>query len=205
MTTAPGKAQHDDFVYIAAALQPRSREDGSYRLAYLTATLSMLSAECLSDSLHQCRQGKLGEKARSVATEPVPYDKYADAIKHLTCIILYLISFEQGEQSPEWLVDFLASCVHSMDQVVQGIPVQTTMGRYAMLSGEDVYAAAAKNLMQDLNFGDSSELASRTLAEYLRSSAGYRSQVLHFALTQDREFIEKRWREIITQNTLSTE
>ncbi len=205
MTTAPGKAHHDDFVYIAAALQPRSREDGSYRLAYLTATLSMLSAECLSDSLTQCRLGKHGEKARSVATEPVPYDKYADAIKHLTCIILYLISFEQGEESPEWLVDFLASCVHSMDQVVQGIPVQATMGRYAMVSGENVYAAAAKNLMQDLNFGESSELASRTLAEYLRSSAGYRSQVLYFALTQDREFIEKRWREIITQNTLSTE
>lgn len=204
MSGAPGITQQD-LVKIAAALQPKSREDGSYRLAYLTATLSMLSADCLSDSLSQCRAGKFGEPIRGMAAEPVPYDMYADCIKHLTCIILYLVSYEQGEESPDWLADFLASCVSAMDQVVQGTPVKTIMSRYAMVSGDDVYAMAAKNLHQDLGFGSYAEISCQPLADYLRTSAGFRSQILFFALTQEREFIEKRWREIIAQNTLALE
>jgi hypothetical protein len=203
MTGSPGLTEHDDFVRIAAALQPTTREDGSYRLAYLTATLSMLSADCISDCLSQCRQGKFGEPIRAMATEPIPYDKYADAIKHLTCIILYLISFEQGSESPDWLADFLASCVRAMDQVVQGTPVKNIMGRYGMVSGEKVYKVAAKNLMSDVGFANFADIASEPLAEYLRTSAGFRSQILYFALSQERDYIEKRWREIIAQNTLT--
>lgn len=204
MSGPPGVSQKD-FVQISAALQPKSREDGSYRLAYLTATLSMLSADYLSDCLAQCRQGKFGEPIRTLASEPVPYEQYADCIKHLTCIILYLISYEQGDDSPEWLADFLASCVSAMDQVVQGTPVKTTMNRYGMVSGEAVYEIAAKNLYDDLGFKSFSDIACQPLAECLRNTVGFRSQILHFALTQDREFIEKRWKEIIAQNTLAIE
>jgi hypothetical protein len=203
MTGSPGLKEKDDFVRIAAALQPKSREDGSYRLAYLTATLSMLSADCISDCLSQCRQGKYGEPIRAMATDAVPYDEYADCIKHLTCIILYLISYEQGAESPEWLADFLASCVRAMDQVVQGTPVSEIMGRYGMVSGESVYVVAAKNLMADLGFANFADIASQPLTEYLQTSAGFRSQILYFALSKDREYIEKRWREIIAQNTLA--
>lgn len=203
--SASSEISEKDFVKIPAALQPASREDGSYRLAYLTATLSMLSADCLSDSLAQCRQGKFGEPIRGMAAEPVPYDQYANCIKHLTCIILYLVSFEQGDDSPEWLADFLASCVSAMDQVVKGTPVKTIMNRYAMVAGEAVYEAVAQNLHEDLGFKNFADISSKPLAEYLRTTVGFRSQILHFALTQDREFIEKRWREIIAQNTLAIE
>ena len=194
-----------DFVKIASALQPRSREDGSYRLAYLTATLSMLSADTLSDGLSLCRQGKFGEPIRAIAAEPIPYDEYAECIKHLTCIMLYLISYEQGDDSPDWLADFLASCVGAMDQVVKGRAVKDIMGRYAMVSGDKVYTAVAKNIYEDLGFAGHAEIASQPLTEYLRNSAGFRSQILFFALTQEREFIEKRWKEIIAQNTLAIE
>lgn len=202
MTGATGLEQ-DDFVKIAPTLQPKSREDGSYRLAYLTATFSMLAADCISDCLLQCRQGKYGEPIRTIAAEPIPYDLYANAIKHLTCIILYLVSFEQGEDSPEWLADFLSSCVRAMDQVVQGTAVKNIMERYAMVTGADVYMTACHFLMDDIGFSNYADIASQPLAEYLKSSIGFRSQILYFALTQDREFIEKRWREIIAQNTLS--
>lgn len=206
MKSTPGLAQKDDFVKIAAAHQPRTREDGSYRLAYLTATISMLSADCISDCLSQCRQGKFGEPIRAMAAEPIPYDSYSDAIKHLTCIIFYLISFEQGSDSPEWLADFLASCVKAMDQVVQqGRPAQEIMGRYALVSGERVYATVAKFLMNDLGFKNFSDIAGQPLCHYLENSVGFRSQILYFALSQDREFIERRWREIIAQNTLVTD
>lgn len=194
-----------DFVKIAPALQPRSREDGSYRLAYLTATLSMLCADCLSDCLAQCRQGKFGEPIRAMAAEPIPYEQYAECIKHLTCIMLYLISYEQGDDSPDWLADFLASCVGAMDQVVKGSPVKSIMGRYAMVSGDNVYVSVSKNLYEDLGFANYADIASQPLVDYLKSSAGFRSQILYFALTQDREFIEKRWKEIIAQNTLAIE
>ncbi len=197
--------QDGDFVKIASALQPRTREDGSYRLAYLTATLSMLSADAISDCLSQCRQGKFGEPIRAMAAEPIPYDKYADAIKHLTCIVLYLISYEQGDDAPEWLADFLSSCVSAMDQVVQGTPVKSIMGRYAMVGGDKVYVSAAKFLFDDLGFASFADIASQPLQENLKNSAGFRSQILFFALSQEREFIEKRWREIIAQNTLVLE
>lgn len=203
--SAPGLTKENDFVPIAAALQPRTREDGSYRLAYLTATLSMLSSDCISDCLSQCRQGKFGEPIRAMAAEPVEYDRYANNIKHLTCIILYLISFEQGEDSPEWLADFLSSCVRAMDQVVQGTPVKDIMGKYAMVSGEDVYTVCPHNIMTDLGFKNFADIASQPIAEYLKNSIGFRSQIAYFALTQEREYIEKRWREIIAQNTLALE
>jgi len=190
-------------VKIAATLQPKTREDGSYRLAYLTATFSMLSADSLSDCLAQCRAGKYGEPIRALASEPIAYDRYADGIKHLTCIILYLVSFEQGSESPEWLADFLASSVRAMDQIVEGTPVKSIMSRYSGVGGEEVYGTAAQNLMEDLGFGNHSDIASQPLAEYLHSSIAFRSQILYFALSQERDYIEKRWREIIAQNTLT--
>ncbi|MBX9687822.1 MAG: hypothetical protein K2X27_14040 [Candidatus Obscuribacterales bacterium] len=203
MSGSPGLSHTDNFVYISDDLQPKSREDGSYRLAYLTATISMLSADCIADCLSQCRQGKYGEAIRALAAEPIAYDKYADAIKHLSCIILYLLSFEQGEKCPDWLADFLASSVRAMDQVVEGTAVKTIMERYAMVSGDDVYDFASRSLLEDLNFASRADIASQPLAEYLRNSGGFRSQILYFALSQDRDYIEKRWREIIAQNTLS--
>jgi hypothetical protein len=196
MSGSSGLAEKDDFVRIAAALQPTSREEGSYRLAYLTATLSMLSADCMSDCLSQCRSGKYGEAIRDLASDAIPSGKYADSIKHLTCIILYFISFEQGSECPDWLADFLASCVRTMDRVVSGTPVQKIMGRYGLVSGEKVYAVAARNVMEDLGFGGVAEAASQPLKEYFLASTGFRSQVLYFALSQEREYIEKRWREI---------
>lgn len=201
MSQTTGLTRKDDFVQIAAALQPKTREDGSYRLAYLTATLSMLSADCISDCLQQCRQGKFGEPIRSMAAEPIPYERYAEAIKHLSCIIFYLLSYEQGAESPEWLADFLASCVRAMDQVVQGTPAREVMSRYALVSGENVYSTAPLLLMQDLGFTNQADIASQPISAYLKDSIGFRSQILYFALSQDREFIEKRWREIIAQNT----
>jgi hypothetical protein len=205
MSGSSGLTEKDDFVTIAAALQPKTREEGSYRLAYLTATLSMLSADCISDCLVQFRLGRYGQVVAALANEPIPHDRYADAIKHLTCIILYLISFEQGPECPEWLADFLGACVCTMDQVVQGTPVTTIMGRYGLVSGEKVYAVAARNLMEDLGFAAYAEAAGRHLDNYLRESAGFRSQVLYFALSQERDFIEKRWREIVAQNASSPE
>ena len=205
MTGSPGLTERDDFVTIAAALQPTSREEGSYRLAFLTATLSMLSARCISDCVAQCRRGTCGETARDIASEPIRHKKYAEAIKHLTCIILYLLSFDQGSDCPEWLADFLASCVHSMDMVVPGTPVATIMGRYGLVSGDRVCVVAARNLMDDLGFAGLADVVCDSLAEYLRMSSGYRSQILYFALSQDREYIEKRWHEIIEQNTAEVE
>lgn len=203
MGASPGLKSKDDFVKIAAALQPRTREEGSYRLAYLTATLSMLAADSLSDSLRQHRQGKYGEPIRSQAAEPIPFEIYADAIKHLTCIIIYLISYEQGSDSPEWLADFLSSCVRAMDEVVPGTAVQTTMSRYAMVAGDAVYQKSPMLIMQDLGFGKYADIAGQSLTEFLESSIGFRSQILFFALSKEREFIERRWREIIAQNTLA--
>ncbi|MBX9571643.1 MAG: hypothetical protein K2X77_22310 [Candidatus Obscuribacterales bacterium] len=195
----------ENFVVIPESAQPVSREEGSYRLAYLTAIISMLAADALRDTLGQCRAGKFGEKLRAKAAEPIPYDAFADAIKHLTCMTFYLMSYEQGEESPDWLADFLASCVRAMDQIVEGTPVEHIMAQYSHVSGHEVYLVTPTTLMKQLNFADLSDIAGQPLSEFLITSAVFRSQILNFGLTQTREHIEKRWREMMAQNDMVLE
>lgn len=200
-----GALGRDNFVLIAEDAQPASREDASYRLAYLTASISMLAADVLRDSLAQCRAGKFGEKLRAQAAEPIAYDVFADAIKHLTCMFFYLMSYEQGEESPEWLSDFLASCVRAMDQVVEGTSVQRIMEQYANVAGADIYLLTPIMLMKQLHFGDLSDTAAQPLSEFLTTSKAFRSQLLSMGLSQSREQIEKRWREMMSQNDMALE
>lgn len=202
--SAQSVTNESHFCHITEEMKPKNREDGSYRLAYLTAHLSMLSSDYISDSLSQCRKGVFGDVIRAQAIEPIAYDVYSDAIKHLTCILLYLISFEQGETCPEWLADFLASCVRSMDQVVQdGPPVKAIMERYVQCTGDDIYSDCPRNIMYDFGFGPMAEESSHALVQKLRNSIEERSSILQFALSKDREFIEKSWRDMIAQNTLA--
>lgn len=205
MTNTSEALDRDKFLTISEDLQPGSREEGSYRLAYLTAIVSMLSADALKDTLAQCRAGKFGEPLRAQASEPIAYDIFANAIKHLTCMIFYLMSFEQGDESPEWLADFLASCVRAMDQVVEGVPVQDIMAEYALVTGSEVYVLTPAMLFKQLKFASLADTAAQPLTDFLISSAAFRSQMLHFALSEDKAQIEKRWREIIAQNDLVLE
>ena len=195
----------DNFVAIPEDAEPTSREDGSYRLAYMTAMISMLAADSLRDTLAQCRAGKYGEKLRAKAAEPIPYDVFANAIKHLTCMMFYLMSFEQGEESPAWLADFLASCVRAMDQIVEGTPVQEIMAQYSHVSGADIYLVTPTTLMKQLNFGDLADIAGQPISDFLVKSVPFRSQILSFGLTQTRDHIEKRWREMLAQNDMVLE
>jgi hypothetical protein len=166
----------------------------------------MVSSDYISDALMQCRNGSLGEAIRARAIEPIAYDVYSDAIKHLTCILLYLISFEQGETCPDWLADFLASSVRSMDQVVQDGPsVKAIMERYVQSTGEDIYNVCPRNIFYDFGYGPAAEEASHALAERLQNSIIERSHTLLMALTKDRDYIEKAWRDMIAQNTLALE
>jgi hypothetical protein len=204
--SAASVSKESQFCQITEAMKPKTREDGSYRLAFLTAHLSMVSSDYISDALMQCRNGSLGEAIRARAIEPIAYDVYSDAIKHLTCILLYLISFEQGETCPDWLADFLASSVRSMDQVVQDGPsVKAIMERYVQSTGEDIYNVCPRNIFYDFGYGPAAEEASHALAERLQNSIIERSHTLLMALTKDRDYIEKAWRDMIAQNTLALE
>jgi hypothetical protein len=195
----------ENFVLIPESAQPSTREEGSYRLAYMTAIISMMAADALKDTLGQCRAGKFGEKLRAKAAEPIPYDDFADAIKHLTCMMFYLMSFEQGEESPGWLADFLASCVRAMDQIVEGTAVNDIMALYSHVSGADIYLVTPTTLMKQLNFADLADIAGQPISDFLVSSVGFRSQILHFGLVETREQIEKRWREMMAQNDMVLE
>ena len=205
MTKSSEAIGREKFITIAANAQPVSREEGSYRLAYLTAIISMLAADSIKDTLAQCRAGKFGEPLRAQAAEPIPFDVFANAIKHLTCMLFYLMSFEQGDKSPDWLADFLASCVRAMDQIVEGTPVQEIMGRYSHVSGNDIYLLAPTMIFEDLNFGSLADTAGQPLSSFMISSAAFRSQLLNFGLNEDRDSIELRWREMIAQNDLALE
>lgn len=204
--SATSVSKENEFCQITEAMKPKTREDGSYRLAYLTAHLSMLSSDYISEALAECRKGNLGDSIRAQAIEPIAYEVYSDAIKHLTCILLYLLSFEQGDKCPEWLADFLASCVRSMDQVVQDGPsVKAIMERYIKSTGDDIYSDCPQNIFYDFGFGPAGEEASQPLLQRLRDSVVERSIILHLALNKDRDYIEKAWREMIAQNTIALE
>lgn len=201
----PGSGE--DIYKIPPALKPKSREDGSQRLYYLTAAVSLLSANQLNACLGVLRKGEFGEPLRLKAADPIEHGRFTDAIKHTTCMVLYLMALEQGrdDDMPVWLSDFLASCVRAMDRIIDGITVRDIMKLYAKTEGPQVYSVAPQLILRELGFAGMEEHASAPLREYLQSSKKERAEILRFALEGSRDAVTRKISELVPSDDLVIE
>lgn len=192
----------ETFQKIGDELKPSNRAEGSMRLQFFCSAMALSSANAIQKCLDRARSGEFGEDARHLVAGPIDHESFSQAIKHLSCIAIFLTAYDQGTKLPSWLDDFLASCARAMDHFIEGNAVADIMNVYSGIDGERAYRLCARNIFDIIGLGSLRPDAGSPLEVFLRDSVNYRSKVLKYALERPVRDLEEQMREFGTADEL---
>lgn len=189
----PNPSQNQSAIF---ALQPKDREDGSRRLAFFAGAVASVNGRALQSIIDRSRSGEFGEAAQQATSTPFSDRSFGSSIKNLSAVFIYLAMVDQGENAPTWLHSFLSTSVRALDGMVDGPSTKEIMQIYEFCPGYEICSEAGAEVCRQLGVAQRTADFGVSVRQFLEGSHQMRFDILHFALTQPYEELDRKLDEL---------
>lgn len=166
-------------------IAPISDDDAGKRIMFLAEAVNHDSRRFLGSFSVEAQTGSYGEDFTELARVGISNKAFKSALKHLTCVNVYLLALNTGEfgRLPSWFQSFIGACTDMIDILNFGPKVEQILQPYTSTSEEAAIEKAVTAVAHTLGLGTLQNIASVPLREFLLSYKTQRSERLRTALT----------------------